>query len=54
VSADDTKAIDAVLRADKKRTALLEEEKALSVEVEKGNKLTPLFNKKINSFSVIS
>lgn len=37
VSADDTKAIDAVLKADKKRTALLEEEKALSVEVEKGN-----------------
>ena len=37
MSADDTKAIDAVLRADKKRTALLEEEKALSVEVEKGN-----------------
>ncbi|CAC5380162.1 ABCF1 [Mytilus coruscus] len=37
VQADDTKAIDAVLKADKKRTALLDELKTVTAEVEKGN-----------------
>lgn len=37
IVADDTKSIDSVLKADKVRTALLEEEKKLLVEVEKGN-----------------
>ncbi|XP_063424869.1 ATP-binding cassette sub-family F member 1-like isoform X2 [Mytilus trossulus] len=37
VQADDTKAITAVLQADKKRTALLEELKTVTAEAEKGN-----------------
>ncbi|XP_062618813.1 ATP-binding cassette sub-family F member 1-like [Saccostrea cucullata] len=37
IVADETKSIDSVLKADKVRTALLEEEKKLQVEVEKGN-----------------
>uniref|UniRef100_K1QTE3 ATP-binding cassette sub-family F member 1 n=1 Tax=Magallana gigas TaxID=29159 RepID=K1QTE3_MAGGI len=37
IVADETKSIDSVLKADKVRTALLEEEKKLLVEVEKGN-----------------
>ncbi|XP_071154237.1 ATP-binding cassette sub-family F member 1-like [Mytilus edulis] len=37
VQADDTKAITAVLNADKKRTALLEELKTVTAEAEKGN-----------------
>ncbi|XP_065067787.1 ATP-binding cassette sub-family F member 1-like [Rhopilema esculentum] len=37
VQADDTPAVDVVLKADKKRTALLEEEKKLLVEVDKGS-----------------
>lgn len=37
IVADDTKSIDSVLKADKVRTALLEEAKKLTVEVEKGN-----------------
>ena len=35
--ADETKAIDAVVKADKKRTALLEECQKLTAEAEKGN-----------------
>lgn len=37
VVADETKAIDAVVKADKKRTALLEECQKLTAEAEKGN-----------------
>ena len=37
VQADETKAVDAVLKADKKRTALLEECKKLEEESDKGN-----------------
>ena len=37
IVADETKSIDSVLKADKVRTALWEEEKKLLVEVEKGN-----------------
>jgi ATP-binding cassette subfamily F protein 1 len=37
--ADDTKAVDAVLNADTKRLALLQEEKQLNAEAEKGRKL---------------
>lgn len=37
VVADQTKAIDAVLKADTKRTALLEEEKKLMDEANKGS-----------------
>ncbi|KAK0065576.1 ATP-binding cassette sub-family F member 1 [Biomphalaria pfeifferi] len=38
VSADDTKAIDAVLKADKKRTALLQEEKELMSKITEGGR----------------
>ena len=37
MKADDTPAVDAVLSADKKRLALLEEEKKLVAESEAGN-----------------
>ena len=40
VQADDTKAIDAVLKADKKRWDLLEEEKRLTKKIEAGNEPT--------------
>lgn len=52
IVADETKSIDSVLKADKVRTALLEEEKKLLVEVEKGNTKINDRLKEVSSASV--
>lgn len=54
IVADETKSIDSVLKADKVRTALLEEEKKLLVEVEKGNTKINDRLKEVSSVSVSS
>lgn len=52
IVADETKSIESVLKADKVRTALLEEEKKLLVEVEKGNTKINDRLKEVSSVSV--